>query len=64
MRTGWGQFRKVPGGLEEVAGKYGGKVAILSIVTMPDTMPKVTQYSHRNNVTTPLLLACGQVMVS
>ncbi|MDQ6665698.1 MAG: TlpA family protein disulfide reductase [Acidobacteriota bacterium] len=64
MQTGCEHCRKLSSVLEEAAAKYGGKVAILSIVTMPDTMQKVKQYIDQNNVTTPILFDCGQVMAS
>ncbi len=64
MQTGCEHCRKFSGVLEEAAAKYGGKIAILSIVTMPDTMQKVKQYIDQNDIATPILFDCGQVMAS
>ncbi|MDQ6706908.1 MAG: TlpA family protein disulfide reductase [Acidobacteriota bacterium] len=64
MQIGCEHCRKFSNVLEEAAAKYGGKVAILSVVTMPDTMQKVRQYVDQNNITTPILFDCGQVMAS
>lgn len=50
--------------LEEVQGKYGGKVVVLSIVNPPDTLDTVRQYMRKNFVTQPILFDCGQVAAS
>ncbi len=50
--------------LEEALAKYGAKIAVLSIVTMPDTMNKVQQYIADHKVHAPILFDCGQVMGS
>jgi len=50
--------------LEEVKGKYGGKVVVLSIVSPPDTLDTVRQYMRKNFVTQPILFDCGQVAAS
>src|SRR5258708_13891242 len=50
--------------LEEVAAKYKGRVAVLSIVNPPDTTSTVQQYMAQNKVSTPILFDCGQVSSS
>jgi len=50
--------------LEEAAGKYAGKVSILSIVNPPDTPEKVAQYAATNKVSIPILFDCGQIAAS
>ena len=50
--------------LEEVKAKYGLKVAILTVVTPPDTIDTVRQFVARNFVTTPVLFDCGQMAAS
>jgi len=50
--------------LEEVAAKYKGRVAVLSIVNPPDTTSTVQQYVAQNKVSTPILFDCGQVSSS
>jgi peroxiredoxin len=50
--------------LEEVAAKYKGRVAVLSIVNPPDNTSSVQQYAAQNKVTTPILFDCGQVSSS
>lgn len=50
--------------LEQVAAKYAGKVAVLSIVNPPDTMQNVSRYATAHKVTSPILFDCGQVAAS
>ena len=50
--------------LEQVKEKYAGKVQVLSVVTMPDTVNTVQKYIQENKVTTPVLFDCGQMMAS
>ena len=50
--------------LQEVAKKYGGKVAVLSIVNPPDNTATVTQYIAQHKLTYPLVFDCGQVAAS
>ena len=56
--------KKFSGILEQVKQKYGDKVAIYSIVTMPDTMQQVKDYIAANKVSNPILFDSGQVMAS
>ena len=50
--------------LEEVSSKYAGKVAVLSIVNLPDTPDNVARFTATNKITTPILLDCGQIAAS
>jgi peroxiredoxin len=50
--------------LQEVATRYGGKVAVLSIVNPPDTTGTVKQYIAQHKLSYPLLFDCGQVAAS
>ena len=50
--------------LQEVANKYGGKVAVLAIVNPPDNTATVKQYIAQHKLTYPLLFDCGQVAAS
>jgi len=50
--------------LERVHGKYGDKVAVLSIALPPDTQATVARFVAEHKVTTPLLFDCGQVSAS
>jgi peroxiredoxin len=50
--------------LEEAAAKYGGKVAVLSIVNPPDSPEKVGRYAAANKITNPILFDCGQIAAS
>jgi peroxiredoxin len=54
-------FSKV---LQEAAVKYGGKVAVLSVVNPPDTLDKVTAYVAAHKLTFPILFDTGQVAFS
>src|SRR6185369_7890260 len=47
--------------LEKVKAKYAGKVAILSVVTPPDTPDTVKQYIAGHKLTYPILFDCGQM---
>ena len=50
--------------LEQVKAKYGGKVAILSVVNPPSDMKGVTSYIANHKITSPILFDCGQVAYS
>lgn len=56
-----GPFSKI---LQEVVNKYGGKVAVLSIVNPPDNTATVKNYIAQHALTYPLLFDCGQVAAS
>ncbi len=50
--------------LAEVKQKYGDKVQVLTVVTMPDNAQTVNAYVARYGVRNPVLLDCGQVIGS
>ena len=49
---------------EKLKQKYGERVAILSIVTLPDNLNTVRKFIATFNVTTPVLFDCGQAAAS
>jgi len=51
-------FQKIA---ETIRLKYGGKVAVLSIVNPPDNLTTVGQFIAQNAVKSPVLFDCGQV---
>jgi peroxiredoxin len=55
------EFSKI---LQEAGTKYGGKVAVLSIVNPPDTLDKVNAYVAAHKLTFPILFDTGQVAFS
>jgi len=50
--------------LEQVKGKYGDKVQVLSVVLPPDTADTVAKFIKTNNVTVPVLYDMGQMTIS
>jgi peroxiredoxin len=50
--------------LEQVKGKYGDKVQVLSVVLPPDTADTVAKFIRTNNVTVPVLYDMGQMTIS
>jgi peroxiredoxin len=50
--------------LEQLKAKYGDKIQVLSVVTLPDNMDTVKKYIAANKVTSPVLFDCGQVIGS
>ena len=64
MQTTCEHCRKLSAVLEEALVKYGDRIAVLSIVTMPDNMNTVQQYIANHKVHVPILFDCGQVMAS
>ncbi len=64
MQTTCAHCQQFSGILEQALTKYGDRIAVLSIVTMPDTMNKVQQYMSDHKVHVPILFDCGQVMAS
>jgi peroxiredoxin len=60
MQTSCPHCRDLAGTLERVKARYGGKVAILSIVVPPDTQQTVATFIAQNRVSYPILFDCGQ----
>jgi peroxiredoxin len=50
--------------LVEIGAKYGDKVAILSIVTLPDNFVEADKFTTRHKAPWPVLFDAGQVMMS
>ncbi len=51
--------------LEQVKSRYGGKVAVLSVVNPPaDNQNTVARYVAAHKITSPVLFDCGQVAAS
>lgn len=50
--------------LGPVKQKYGDKVAVLSVVTQPDTLQSVQRFIATYKPSGPLLFDCGQMMAS
>jgi peroxiredoxin len=48
----------------EVSPKYGDKLAILSVVTLPDNFVEADKFSARHKANWPVLFDSGQVMMS
>jgi peroxiredoxin len=50
--------------LVEVTARYGDKLAILSVVTLPDTFAEADKFSERHKANWPILFDSGQMMMS
>jgi len=50
--------------LEKVRQKYGDKVAVLSVVLLPDNQETVTRYKAVNNISVPIVCDQGQMTIS
>ena len=50
--------------LEQVEKKYGDRIAVLAILTPPDTPATAEQYTAAHKIDYPLLMDCGQVAYS
>jgi peroxiredoxin len=55
---------KLVGELLQVKAKYVDKVAILSIMTLPDNFEKADKFAAEHKVAWPMLFDSGQVMMS
>lgn len=64
MRTDCPKCQSLTGLLEQIKSKYGEKVQVLSVVTMPDNLQSVKAYVTKHKVTAPVLFDCGQMMAS
>jgi peroxiredoxin len=56
-----GAFARI---LQQVAVRYGSKVAVLSIAPAPDNPSTVGKFIAENKITFPILYDCGQVVYS
>lgn len=50
--------------LLQVRAKYGDKIAIMSIMTLPDNFEKVDKFAAEHKIPWPMLFDSGQVMMS
>ncbi|HWF10874.1 MAG TPA: TlpA disulfide reductase family protein [Bryobacteraceae bacterium] len=50
--------------LQRVKAKYGDRIAILSIMTLPDNFEKSDKFAEEHQVRWPMLFDSGQVMMS
>lgn len=50
--------------LVQVKAKYGDKIGIMSIVTLPDNFEKVDKFTADHKIAWPMLFDSGQVMMS
>lgn len=64
MRTDCPKCQQISPVLEQLKGKYGDKIQVLSVVTMPDDLRLVQAYVAKLKLTTPVLFDCGQMIAS
>ncbi len=64
IQTSCPHCQKLAEVLEEVAAKYGSKVAVLTFAIPRDTPATVAQFAAEHKVTTPILFDCGQASAS
>lgn len=64
MRTDCPKCQELTALLEQIKAKYTDKVQVLSVVTMPDDLPKVKAYIAKHKATSPVLFDCGQMIAS
>ncbi|MDZ4801060.1 MAG: TlpA disulfide reductase family protein [Bryobacteraceae bacterium] len=64
IQTGCPKCIELTRSLTEVKQKYGDKVQVLTIVTLPDSPQTINAYTQRYGVRNPVLLDCGQVIGS
>jgi peroxiredoxin len=50
--------------LDEIAAKYRGRVAVLSVVNPPDNTATVKRYMSEKKTSVPILFDCGQMAAS
>ena len=64
MQTTCGVCMKLADALVQVKAKYGEKLAILSIMTLPDNFETVDKFAAEHKIPWPMLFDSGQVMMS
>jgi thiol-disulfide isomerase/thioredoxin len=64
MQTSCPKCQELTGILEQIKAKYGEKVQVLSVVTLPDNLQTVKAYIAEHKVTSPVLFDCGQMIAS
>jgi peroxiredoxin len=50
--------------LLQVKSKYGDKIAIMSVLTLPDNFDRVDKFAADHKISWPMVLDSGQVMMS
>jgi len=50
--------------LVSITKKYGDKIGIISVVTLPDTMADTTAFSAQHGITWPIVFDSGQMIAS
>ena len=64
MQTTCNVCMKLADELLQVKAKYGDKVAILSVTTLPDNFEKADKFASEHKIPWPVLFDSGQVMMS
>jgi peroxiredoxin len=64
MQTTCGICMKLADALVQVKAKYGDKIAIMSIMTLPDNYQTVDKFAADHKIGWPMLFDSGQVMMS
>jgi peroxiredoxin len=64
MQTGCTHCQKFSTTLEQAKAKYGDKLAVIYVVTAPDSLQMVQDYISRFKITSPVVFDSGQVMAS
>ncbi|HWE48268.1 MAG TPA: TlpA disulfide reductase family protein [Bryobacteraceae bacterium] len=64
MQTGCPVCNSLADLFVQVTPKYGDKMAILSVVTLPDNFTEADKFSARHKANWPILFDSGQVMMS
>src|SRR5438270_8537166 len=64
MQTTCGVCMKLADALVQVKAKYGDKIAIMSIMTLPDNYGTVDKFAAEHKIAWPMLFDSGQVMMS
>ena len=64
MKTDCPVCNELADSLAEVKSRYGDKVVILSIVTLPDTFESVDKFAAAHKTRWPMLFDSGQVIMS
>lgn len=64
MQTACPNCKVLSGVLEQLKAKYEGKVAVLSVVVLPDSVDHVNAFIRQNAISSPILFDCGQATAS
>jgi peroxiredoxin len=64
MQTTCDVCKKLADALIQVKAKYGDKLAIMSIMTLPDNYQTVDKFAAEHKIQWPMLFDSGQVMMS